>query len=170
MTTATTTRTAKSNRFIYAKQQLCTCITIFCTFLSRRCTTATWNVLILHVSRALWSRWTQHKTFLFLFIHLNTVLSDFTPEYFTTFDKWNKIEWDWWSVKQCKFTVTVSVCCHQEILLPWQCDVTTSLYYGHFRLSLGNSNLFPWSLVNQIDASNPGLHVHIGVVIRQMMS
>ena len=29
-----------------AKQQLCTCITLFCTFLSRRCTTTTWKCLI----------------------------------------------------------------------------------------------------------------------------
>ena len=28
------------------KQQLCTCITLFCTFLCRRCTTTTWNFLI----------------------------------------------------------------------------------------------------------------------------
>ena len=28
-----------------AKQQLCTCITLFCTFLCRRCTNTTWNVL-----------------------------------------------------------------------------------------------------------------------------
>ena len=33
----------KSHRFISAKQQLCTCVTLFCTFLGRRCTTATWN-------------------------------------------------------------------------------------------------------------------------------
>ena len=33
----------KSNRFKLAKQQLCTCITLFCTFLCRRCTTTTWN-------------------------------------------------------------------------------------------------------------------------------
>ena len=45
-----------------------------------------------------------------------------------------------------------------EILLPWQCDAMTSLNYGHFRLGLGNSNLFPRSLVSQIDASNPDLH------------
>ena len=34
----------KSNRFRLAKQQLCTCITLFCTLLSRRCTatTTTW--------------------------------------------------------------------------------------------------------------------------------
>ena len=36
----------KSNRFRQAKQQLCTCITLFCTFLCRRCTTTTWNYLI----------------------------------------------------------------------------------------------------------------------------
>ena len=35
----------KSNRFRQAKQQLCTFITLFCTFLCRRCTntTLTWN-------------------------------------------------------------------------------------------------------------------------------
>ena len=36
----------KSNRFRQAKQQLCTCITLFCTFLCRRCTTTSWNCLI----------------------------------------------------------------------------------------------------------------------------
>ena len=36
----------KNNRFKLAKQQLCTCITLFCTFLSRRCKSATWNFLI----------------------------------------------------------------------------------------------------------------------------
>ena len=33
----------KSNSFRLAKQKLCTCITLFCTFLCRRCTTTTWN-------------------------------------------------------------------------------------------------------------------------------
>ena len=38
----------KSIRFtcILTKQQLYTCIKLFCTFLSRRCTTSTWNFLI----------------------------------------------------------------------------------------------------------------------------
>ena len=31
----------KSNRFSLAKQQLCTCITLFCTFLCRHCTNTT---------------------------------------------------------------------------------------------------------------------------------
>ena len=37
-TTATATKTGKSNRFRLAKQQFCTCITFFCTFLCHRCT------------------------------------------------------------------------------------------------------------------------------------
>ena len=36
----------KSNRFRLAKQQLCTCITLFCTFLYRHFTTTTWKYLI----------------------------------------------------------------------------------------------------------------------------
>ena len=36
----------KSNRFRLAKQQLCTCIMLFCTFLCRHCTTTTWKYLI----------------------------------------------------------------------------------------------------------------------------
>ena len=45
-TTVMATRTAKWKRFRLAKQQLCTCITLFCTFLSSRCTTTTWKCLI----------------------------------------------------------------------------------------------------------------------------
>ena len=36
----------KSKSFRLAKQKLCTCITVFCTFLSRRCTTTTYKCLI----------------------------------------------------------------------------------------------------------------------------
>ena len=36
----------KSKRFRLAKQQLGTCITLFCTFLSSRCTSRTWKCLI----------------------------------------------------------------------------------------------------------------------------
>ena len=36
----------KGNWFRLAKQQLCTCIMLFCTFLCRRCTTTTWKWLI----------------------------------------------------------------------------------------------------------------------------
>ena len=40
MTTATQRERQKSNRLRLAKQQLCTCITPFCTFLCRSCTAA----------------------------------------------------------------------------------------------------------------------------------
>ena len=43
--TATATKTAKSNRFRLAKQQFCTCITLFCTFLCHRCTPKARNSL-----------------------------------------------------------------------------------------------------------------------------
>ena len=36
----------KSTWLRLTKQQLCTCITLFCTFLCRRCTTTTWKWLI----------------------------------------------------------------------------------------------------------------------------
>ena len=39
--TATVKRTANKATGLLVKQQLCTCITLFCTFLSRGCTTAT---------------------------------------------------------------------------------------------------------------------------------
>ena len=39
--TATERKRQKINRFILVKQQLCTCITLFCTFLSRRSMTIT---------------------------------------------------------------------------------------------------------------------------------
>ena len=99
-TTATATRTAKSNKFILVKQQLCTCITLFCTCFSRRCTTATWNFLISRAS--LGSRWTQHKTFLCPFLNSDTVLSDSIQKISPTFDKLNEIE-DRWSLKECEF-------------------------------------------------------------------
>ena len=56
----------------------------------------------------------------------------FQPQKFSpTFDKYNESRWDRWSLKQCEltFSMTFSVCCHLEILLPWQRDVTTSLSF-----------------------------------------
>ena len=46
-TTAKATESSKSNWLRLAKQQLCTCITLFCTFLCRPCTTTMWNDQIL---------------------------------------------------------------------------------------------------------------------------
>ena len=67
----------KSNRCRFAKQQLCTCITLFCTFLCRHCTTTTWKCLI-----SLFCREREHKrtTLFFLFLIFDTVLKNSTPE------------------------------------------------------------------------------------------
>ena len=40
--------------FLWDKQQLCTCITLFCTFLRRHCTTTTWKYLISRLSLKQW--------------------------------------------------------------------------------------------------------------------
>ena len=61
----------KSNWFRFAKQQLCTWITLFCTFLCRHCTTTTWKCLI---SRFVELTGTQDNNFPFLFLNFDTVL------------------------------------------------------------------------------------------------
>ena len=57
------------------KQQPCTCITLFCTFLSRPCKTATWNFLI---SRARFM-WYKTQKLSFSLSNLDTILWDSTP-------------------------------------------------------------------------------------------
>ena len=49
-------------------------------------------------TRSLHMRWTQHKSCLFLFLHLNTVLSDSTWENFANICK---IKWNW--IRPIKF-------------------------------------------------------------------
>ena len=51
------------------RKQLCTYITLFCTFLCRHCTTTTWKCLI-HVIRR---TWTSDDKFFFLFLNLSAV-------------------------------------------------------------------------------------------------
>ena len=58
------------NRFRLAKQQLCTCITLFCNFLCRRCTT--YEVKLPNLT-FLCRTWTQDSNFLFLFLNFSTV-------------------------------------------------------------------------------------------------
>ena len=95
----------KTNRFRLVKQQLCTCITPFCTFLSLRCTTGTW---ILDFTRPLYGgRWTQKKNFFFLLLNLDTVLSDSTPEDFLNIRQIEVL----WSLKQCEFTLCLRFVC-----------------------------------------------------------
>ena len=61
------------------KRQLCTCITLFCTFLWRLCTTTTWNYLISRLPRT----GTKDNNFLFLFLNFDADLQNSTPKKFT---------------------------------------------------------------------------------------
>ena len=95
---------------------------LFCTFLSRRCTTAMWSFLI---SRTHFTKKANTTLkFSFSFSKLNTVLSDFTPENFPIIwqIKWKRgnSQFEW---------CFPAACCHPETLLPWQRDVTTSPLY-----------------------------------------
>ena len=88
---------------------------LFCTFFSRRCKSATWNFLI---SRA---RFMESVNTAQEF----SLISDSTPD---NFAKIFQSKWNWirsMSLKQSKFTFKwrFPLCCHPEILLPWQRDV-----------------------------------------------
>ena len=54
--------------FSWAKQQLCTCITLFCTFLYRHYSTKMWKCLISRFVENV----NQDNGFLFLFLHIDT--------------------------------------------------------------------------------------------------
>ena len=61
----------ETNRFdIKTKQQLCTCIKLFCAFPCRLCTITKWNCLISRFRRT----WTQNNDTGFLFLNFHTDL------------------------------------------------------------------------------------------------
>ena len=66
----------KRNRYTVAKQQLCTCITLFCTFVCRHCTTTTWKSSKFYV---FWRMWTQESDFLSPFLNFHTVFWNSSP-------------------------------------------------------------------------------------------
>ena len=72
----------KGNRFRLAKQQLCTCITLFCTLLCCRYTITSSNVLPEFVSFRLGRIWTQDNDSLFFFFLKFDSFQNLTPEEF----------------------------------------------------------------------------------------
>ena len=68
----------KSNWFRLAKQQFCTCVTLFCSFPCLRCTTTTWKCLI---SRFVEDVNTRQQSCL-LFLNFDIVLQNLTPDKF----------------------------------------------------------------------------------------
>ena len=106
----------KKVKGFYWKKQICTCIMLFCSFLCRGCTTATWNFLI--SSARFMESVNQLKNFRFPFSKLR----------YGRFE--NKID-EVWSGADSLFG-EFSVCCHPKNLLPRQRDVTTSPLYSHY--------------------------------------
>ena len=95
MMTATSRRTAKNNRFRLTKEQHCTCITLFCTFLCRHCTTTTWKCLI---SRSVEDVNTTERLS-FSFPKLRYSLLEFSSrnncQHLTNWMRWNKRDNVW---------------------------------------------------------------------------
>ena len=95
-----------------AKQQICTCIKLFCTFLWRRCTTTTWKCLNFTSCRG-----RGHKTTTFFFFSWTLILSFRTnPEQFANIwhSRWNKHDKVWSSANslfQWRFRCRRRRCC-----------------------------------------------------------
>ena len=88
-----------------AKQQLCTCITLFCTFLCRHCTTTAWNCLI---SRFMEDVNKRKRVFFFSFKtwvwSLRNQLQGNSP----TFYIFRELEQAWESLKKRQFILKVT--------------------------------------------------------------
>ena len=67
-----------------AKQQLCTCITLFCTFVSHHCKATTRESLIL--------RFFEDGNTKFPFMNFDKILQNSTPKKFPPYHKLNEIE------------------------------------------------------------------------------
>ena len=100
----------KSNLFRLAEQELCTCITLFCTFLCRRCKTTTWGCLI--------SRFVEDvntNNFIFLSLDFDTFRIQLQKD-LPTFDEntiWNKRDKVWGNVNsrfKWRFRLDFFVC------------------------------------------------------------
>ena len=113
----------KSNRCRLAKQQLCTCITFFWTFLCCRCMTKTWKCLI---SRFVEDRTTrQGLSFSFpkTLIQSLEFNSRKICEHLTNWTSWNKRDKVWSSANklfQWHFRCRCRRCCLSSLLANWQ--------------------------------------------------
>ena len=87
----------KRNWFRLAKQQLCTCVTLFCTFLCRQCTTTTWKCLILRFVEDVNTRQRLSFSFPELWCSLLEFNSRKICQHLTKWTRWNKREKVWGS-------------------------------------------------------------------------
>ena len=111
----------KSNRFRLAKQQLCTCITLFCTFFCRHCTsTTTWKCV---VSRFVEDANTRQRL-PFSFPELQYGLLKFNSrencQHLTNWTRWNKRDKVWssaTSLLKWRFRSRRRPCCLSSLML-----------------------------------------------------
>ena len=99
----------KRNRYTLAKQQLCTCITLFCTFVCRHCTTTTWKSSKFYV---FWRMWTQESDFLSPFLNFHTVFWNSSPGkncQIANRTRWNKRDKVWSNSNPLLSDVSVAV-------------------------------------------------------------
>ena len=100
----------KSSRFRLTKQQLCTCITLFCTFPCRRCSTTTWNCLISRFVEDV--NTTQRPSFSFHELWYSPLESNSSQirQHLTNWTRWNKRDRAWrsantlfnWRFRSCR--------------------------------------------------------------------
>ena len=114
----------KNNRFGLAKQQLCTCVTLFCTFLCRRCTTTTWKCLISRFVEDVNKR--QRLSFFFwTSIHSFRIQLQKICRYLINWTSWNKRDKFWSSANslfEWRFRNRRCRCCLRSIsswMDPW---------------------------------------------------
>ena len=88
----------KSSWFRLANQQLCTCITLFCPFLWRSCTTTSWDFVVLRFMGNVNTR----QQFSFSFPELLNSLLEFNSRKIChnlmNWGRWNKLNivWNFW--------------------------------------------------------------------------
>ena len=108
----------KSNSFILAKQPIFTCISLFCAFLFH------WDcdMKLPNFTRPLYGVG-EHNTIIFFFFWIQpSTFCQHLPNWIRLMNE----------TVQIHFLSKFLVCCHPKILLPWQRDVTTSLYGEEF--------------------------------------
>ena len=110
------------------KQQICPCITLFCTFVCRRCTLETWKFLISHPRFMESVNRTQKLSVCFSKLRHG-------PFGFTS-TKFRQINCNW--IRSMKFeAVRIHLFlffCHPKILLTWKRDVPTSPLYFNWHI------------------------------------
>ena len=112
----------KAKRFRLAKQQLCTCITLFCTFVCRHRTTTTWKYLI---SRFVDNVNTRQR--LYSILEVNSAKN---WQYLTNWTRWNKRDKVWSSVNSpfnWRFRNRSRRCCLSSVIYQSAQGLTLSL-------------------------------------------